>query len=180
MDSATLLSRIFVDSIPIVDSGSMRFKLARLSASLAARTFSVEKNRLVIRKCHVEYIVRLLQKQYSSDTFGYLDYSKAEQQRNRLSDPEKIESAIARLPFAKDFIASILSLVHISTQDISDWTTYDQIASRELVSLLVRKKALERSERHYRKTPAFIVLLKKLQSTVENRPDYIGEGVEQF
>ena len=52
------------------------------------------------------------------------------------------------------------------------------MAARELVSLLVKSRALARENRWYRKTPAFITLLKSIKVT--DRPEYAGEDVERF
>ena len=62
LSEATRLCSIFTESIPLVDRGSMRLKLARLSASLACRTFSCDDTleNVIIRECHVEYISKLL------------------------------------------------------------------------------------------------------------------------
>lgn len=184
LDQSILLGSIFVDSIPIVDRGSMRFKLARLSAALAARTFSTDDESmsvLRVRKCHVEYIVETLVRHYSSSSFGYLHYSQAEQERNQILDAEKIRERITQSPFAKDFIAALLRTFSITTDDISDWCGYDQLESRDMVGFFVRKRALEKWKRVYKKTPAFIDLLRELNGTVENRPEYIeDDGKAKF
>ena len=181
LDEATRLSKIFVDTIPIVDRGSMRFKLARLSAALACRTFSTNDDiSVTVRKCHVEYITQILEEHYSSASFGYLDYSSSILEITKLIHPDMVKSRIAQLPFAKDFIAAALRTDDIQQMDIADWTGWDYTDSREMLSFLVRKRALLREQRVYRKTPAFIELLKALQETIDDRPDYIGEVGNEF
>ena len=68
----------FDESCPILDKGSTRYKVARLSAALAVRTFSCTEGRedILIRKCHVEAIYDILDKVYSNTTIGYLNYSE--------------------------------------------------------------------------------------------------------
>lgn len=105
LDVASKISGEFTDAIPLVDKGSMRFKVARLAAALAARTFSfirtnvsMKENvnnesvknvkefendsdgskseyKILIRSCHVEYIYNLIMEIYSNNVFGYRDYT---------------------------------------------------------------------------------------------------------
>ena len=57
LSEATRLCSIFTEIIPIVDRGSMRFKISRLAIALACRTFSEQDSYAVkVRSCHVKYI----------------------------------------------------------------------------------------------------------------------------
>lgn len=80
--SVSSLYQKFSNDIPLVDTGSMRFKLARLAAALAARTFSVNEDmELLVRNCHIDYIVQYLDRTYSKPSFGYAQYSKRTSRR---------------------------------------------------------------------------------------------------
>lgn len=179
LEGATDLSSQFTDRIPLIDRGSTRYKLARLAASLAARTFSTTDDLHVIyvRPAHVEFIVQFLQKTYSSATFGYEDYTQAMEITNTLLDPEKVKKQIKETPWPADFIKQILHRSYIELIDIQDWCSYDRVSAQELLSLLVRKHALTRERRAYRKTPSFIALLKKMleEGDFPERPDFIEE-----
>jgi len=175
LDVSTSLCDDFTELIPIVDKGSMRYKVARLSAALAARTFSCEDNNLIVRNCHVEFIHKLLRRVYSSDVFGYLDFSKAIKSSNELVDPDGIRQKIRQTPFPTDFIKQMVGTNDIIQQDLQDWCGWDRNESMQLLSYLVRKHALKRTSRLiYRKTPAFIELLKHLKT--KDRPEFIGES----
>jgi hypothetical protein len=67
--------------------------------------------------------------------------------------------------------------MYIELQDIQDWCAWDRQAAQGLLSVLVRKHALERKQRAYVKTSAFISFLKGLND-IPDRPDHIPEGVE--
>lgn len=178
LEASIRLSNEFSEAIPIIDKGSTRYKIARLSASLAARTFSTDDmETLRIRKVHVDYVEMFMRTTYSSDVFGYKDFSDAIKIQNELLDPKIVRKQIKETPFAADFIKQILHTNYIELQDIQDWCSWDRRDSQNLLSVLVRKHALVRTRRCYRKTPAFIELLKSMLDTEDlpDRPDFIGE-----
>lgn len=175
LEKSIEFSDTYSEAIPIVDRGSMRYKLARLSAALAARTYSADASgeTLVIQEAHVQYICNLLQQTYDSKAFGYRDFSDAEKLNSELVDPDKIEKQINDTPFPADVIKQLLYTDRIELQDIQDWCAWDRTTAQTLLSVLVRKHALVRERRHYRKTSAFITLLKGMKPI--DRPDYITE-----
>lgn len=177
LDESTRLCKLFTELIPIVDKGSMRHKLARLSAALAARTFSTNDGEtLSVRSCHVRYVSKLLERLYSSSVFGYLDYTAAINATQTLIDPDLIKHKIGETPFPADLVRQLLDTNEMNLFDIMDWCGWDMGEARCLLSSLVRKNALHREGRAYRKTAAFITLLKSLK--VANRPSWIGESDE--
>lgn len=183
LDEATKLCQEYTDSIPIVDRGSMRLKLARLAAALACRTFSTTEDRLTlrIRKCHVEFICSFLRKTYSSTSFGYDRYTAAVKMTQELKDPDEIKHQLTQTPYPKDLIDNILHTARIEVQDVQDWCAWDRQTSLELVSFLVRKRALQRDGRAYRKTSRFIELLKQwLTDGVADRPDFMPDSTQEF
>ena len=177
LDQAVAFTDKFSEAIPIVDRGSMRYKLARLSAALAARTFSVHKDtELLVRECHVEYICRLLNETYTKSSFGYDDFTAAQKLSSELLDVQLIEKHINDTPFPTDVVKQLLFTDRIELQDIQDWCAWDRTSAQNLLSLLVRKHALVREKRHYRKTSPFIALLKRFEPI--DRPAFITE--EEF
>ena len=180
LEESTRLCGLFTDAIPIVDRGSMRLKLARLAAAVACRTFSTTEDHTacLVRPCHVQFASKFLETIYSSAVFGYLDYTKAQALTDTIKDPEMIRKHVADTPFPKDFIEQLLHTPSIDAQDIKDWCGWDHVAATNLISLLVRKFAIRRDGRQYRKSPAFIEMLKEMQQTVKDRPDFITEEDE--
>jgi hypothetical protein len=182
LDEATRLCTLFSESIPLVDRGSMRFKLARLAASLACRTFSCEQDdpqTTIVRDCHVAYISQMLERVYSSTVFGYRDYSNAVQSTNVLLDDKAIRARILQTPFPADFIEQVLNTNEIELRDICDWCGWEKGDGLVLLSFLVRKHALRRERNGYRKAPPFIELLKSLQGSTDlkaaERPNFVEE-----
>lgn len=179
MRHATDLCGEFTDSVPLVDRGSMRLKLARLAAACAARTFSTSEDRLRlhVRPCHVQFVTEFLRKHYSSPTFGYKDYTDAVRLTEAVVDPEAVKRKINDTPFPVDFVKQMLHKTHIELTDVQDWTTCDRQTAMSIVSLFVRKHALVRHRGAYHKTPPFIQLLRAMLENDEavERPDFMQE-----
>ena len=175
------LSKMFCDIIPIVDRGGFRYKLARLAASLACRTFSVDEDtsKLHIRECHVMYISQMLERVYSDSVCGYKDFSEAYLSTRKLNDPKDVRSRILSTPFPEDFIEQLIHTNLIEVRDMCDWTGWDRESATSLLSFLVRKHALLRDNRAYRKNPSFIALLREILLSdalqLVKRPEHIKE-----
>jgi hypothetical protein len=164
LQEATKFCSEFTEVIPIVDRGSMRLKIARMSAALAARTFSCSSDfqRLVVHRGHVQYICDTLRRVYGSPTFGYTDYTKAIELTQVILDPDAIKKGINETPYPKDVVQSILATDKLYLQDLQDWCGWDREQAMTLLSLLVRKHAMLRDGRHYRKSAPFISLLRDM------------------
>ena len=180
LSESTRLCSIFTEMIPIVDRGSMRYKISRLAIALACRTFSHDELQNVkVKYCHVEYITKYLEKTYSDKIFGYRDFSNAIDSRNELLSTDLLSKRILQTPFPHDFVQQLLYTNEIDFRDISDWCGWEKGSTAQLLSLLVRKNALQRDGRSYRKTPKFIEFLKKLLKSEDmklmERPEFIEE-----
>lgn len=179
VEGATILSKEFTDAIPIFDRGSGRLRLARVAAALAARTFSHdEEHNVLVRECHVQYMIRYMLKAYSSPVFGYSDYTKAKRVSESITDTKLIRKQIQSCPFPHDFVTNILHAHYIDLQDIQDWCGWDRTEAQVLLSLLVRKRCIIRERRKYRKTSSFIEFLKELKDDPDfkDRPEFMPEA----
>jgi hypothetical protein len=171
---STALCERFTDAVPIVDRGSMRFKLARLSAALAGRTFSAvedDPQTMLVRRVHVDWTADWLDRMYSAPSYGYLDYTRAVRVNSEIADPDTLRTVLVNLPFPRDFAESALRTARIDPQDLMDWCAWDRREALELLSLLVRRHALTRDRQGYRKTEPFVALLKEmLDKGLPDRP----------
>lgn len=168
------LCQQYSEAIPIVDKGSMQYKLARLSAALSARLYSTENGECIrVRAGVVRYVVKLLIECYNSKSFGYNSFTEAKRISETLVDADKLIKAINDTPFPRDLINSLLHARTVDLTDIQDWCGWDRSSAQTLLSIFVRKHALQREGRHYKKTPPFIDLLKSMEPV--DRPDFVKE-----
>lgn len=173
------LCNIFSDIIPLVDRGSMRHKLARLSAALAARTFSFGStfNELLVRDCHVEYVSQFLERVYSDPFFGYDEYSKAHVSQTTIVDSAQVLKKFADPALTADFVCQLIRANEIKFTDIRDWSGWDTEQTMSFISSMVRLHAFTRDQQVYRKNPALNSLLKSLLSSGQmdaiKRPSHI-------
>lgn len=168
VEESTRLCGLYTDAIPLVDRGSMRLKLARMSAALAVRTFSCanrDPRVLVVRPCHVGHVSAFIDRVYADPTFGYRDFSRAVGMSEELIDEAVIQERLIALPFPSDFVQQLLAADEVELRDIGDWCGWDRDSAQELLSFLVRKHALLRDGRGYHKSPPFIAALKKLRDS---------------
>ncbi len=163
---AQQMGKDYSSSIPLVEVSDQRLKLARLAAALAARVFSCDKSgeRLLVKDCHVEVVYEFLNTIYSKPKFGYREYSKLVQGESELEDVHVIKKVIMEFPHREDAVRSMLEASMITQSDIIDWTGYTQDEAKFALGTLVRKRALKRYRTAYVKSPAFLTLLKDLNS----------------
>ena len=186
IDRSLHLCEQFSEDVPIIDRGSMRYKLARLAAALAARLFSCSDDcqQLIVKPEHIDYVAQFIEKQYSTPEFGYKDYSSALKLAESILDPDEINKRVLSTPFPKDFIDAILYQQDIEARDIADWCSWDKDTAISMLAFLVRKHALTREKTGYRKTAAFISLLKQVQASdilkKVDRPSYLKEGAAKY
>lgn len=166
LEGASKLSDIFISTIPLVEPADQRLKLARLSVALAARTFSVDDDPevLVVRPCHVRHVVAYLTEQYSKRSLGYLEYSKLLRGETVLSDETSVVNAIHSMPYAQDVVKQMLEVQGFTIFDLMAWTELDRDDAQAVLSVLSRKNAIKRGQGFYIKTPAFIALLRRLDT----------------
>ena len=175
---ANQLCEKYVDDIPILDRAGTKFKLLRLAAALAGRTFSATEDytTLIVRPSHVEWVARFLDTEYSRPENGYATLSSSIKKKAKLLEPELLKSAISALPHAEVVIDRMLASDEIDRQDICDWCGWSNDEADLLISRLVRSNAMKRANKMYRKTPPFTELLRGIK--IEARPAHVGAPVE--
>lgn len=164
LDQASRLCRKYHESIPIVDRGSMRYKLARLSAAIAARVFStVDFDNLIVHDYHVQYISEHLDRVYSASNFGYAEYSDAMYLQTHIPNEDEVRAELIKVPYLKDFIQGLMRKVMMDVNDVMDFSGLDYNEARSMIGYLTRKGCFTRAGRqgqNYTKSQAFIELLR--------------------
>lgn len=159
------MSAKFSENIPLVDRGTFSQKLARLSAALAARTYScVEDDKLLVRDCHVRVLADYVEAMYSSPAVGYHEYSRAQEVHDTLRNPGGVRQYLTNTKYPRSLVQGLLSNDKLQAVDFQDFTGLDRTGAGYLLSYLVRHNAMRRvSFNAYAKTGQFIDLLHKLE-----------------
>jgi hypothetical protein len=164
MKVAKELASHFVSKIPLVQAEDIRFKLARIAAAVAGRTFSTPDGvHLVIKKAHVEFAYNFLHNIYSKTVCGYAQLSTVEHERQTLKSPEEVLAVLqeAGTNFTS-LVDGLLEHRQLSVRDLCDYSGLDIYEGRSIVSELVRLRALIKEHSYYVKKPAFRAFLRKL------------------
>jgi hypothetical protein len=175
LDLSIQLCTKYSDDIPIVDRGSMRFKLLRLAAALAGRTYSINGDALLVRRCHLEYTFNYIDRLYSSKSLGYLEYSnKIFESLSLLSEEAVTNKILTELAHPKSFVEQCLVSSTFDHNYLQDMLGIEMKDARVLLSFLLRQRALTRDGKTYRKTEAFTEFLKKLVDSIDIKiPTYL-------
>lgn len=177
--------RKYTDDVPLYDRGGGRYKIARLAAALACRTYSSNEDgtAVVIRKCHVDYICDFLQKIYDSDALGYKSYSEHRELLNNLQDEEKILAEINSFAHPRSMATSILTTENLTNNFMLTAVNCDNQEATRILSMLLRNHAVSKAKKDgmYFKTPAFIKFLKDslANNEIVDRPEYIDSKIEE-
>lgn len=152
----------YSEALPLVDRGTMRHKLARLSVASAARLFSVTEDlsSIVLRPEIVTYTAKQLDDLYSDPAMGYDEFSKAMSYADSVVDEALVRRAICATQYPSALARHLLHTEQITAQDIADWSGSDRDSASRTLGALVRLHAIVREKRWYVKTPGFINLLK--------------------
>lgn len=161
-----MLCQRFSEAVPLVDKGSMKLKLARLAAAIAARTFSsIDGKRLDVVGRHVRWASRFIERVYSTPAMGYSEFSAAQHMMSTIQEPDVVLKTLRKTKYPADLVSVLLRRDTISIEDIQSACERDIDGARMMLSLLVRKGALLRINRNeYAKNPELITLLKKMRA----------------
>lgn len=160
---------------PVLDPNSSHLKIAKLSASLAARTNSYEEQgseKLIVRRCHVEYIEQFLNRVYSSPSCKLDEKSRQIKSANILRHPEELVKFLKETTNIQYILEKILETDSMSSSFIRDLVG-DFVQGALLLSRLIQSNALVRNKYDkYSKNPAFTVLIQSTDWTVQ-KPTYL-------
>ena len=161
--AAKSLGERYSSAIPLVQTENIRIKVARVAAAIAARTFSTDSSgeRLLILPTHVTTAVDFLNHCYTKPSMGYSTFSNSALDRDQIKSTKTLDDRIDGLADrAMDFVEGCLELNALTPNDIADYTGQTREFASELVSTLVRERALRKNGPVYVKRAAFITYLR--------------------
>jgi len=162
LDSVMNLVDKYKSDIHLIESADFRLKLSRISISIAAITFSTDETfeNIVVKKEHVEYACKFIDKIYSKEACGYDIYAKRRSKETTLRNVDEVKERI--VSFGKDFTECLSDATFIRISDLEDFGDLERSEAQQLISFLVKNRAIKRKSQFYVKTPAFIQTLKRI------------------
>jgi 5S rRNA maturation endonuclease (ribonuclease M5) len=144
--SALSMGERYVSDPPLIQSENVRFKILRIAAALAARTFSCNsKGMLVVNEEHVRDAVRFLDMIYSEDAMGYERLSRRTIAAGNKAR-EKYNRCVEFLREHPDDVLLTLRMVggnNFRTRDFVDFGGMDPVAAKTVVNTLLRWQVIK-------------------------------------
>lgn len=180
LEKSRALSEKYSDGGPLLATNGAHIKIAKLSAALAARTASYEgellHEKLVVRKCHVDYICDFLDRIYSTKSSRLHEKSLNIRETQKVRDRANLIKYLKDLQNAADICRKLLEVDLINAQFIRDLCG-DLHIGGILFSRLIQSNAINRIDRqNYCKTKEFVEILKTENFEI-NRPKYLDGEV---
>lgn len=167
LQNAQRLAERYSSTVPLVQAENVRFKVAKLAAALAARTFSTDDGvNLKVTKQHASVAIKFLRHCYDKPSMGYRVHSALERDAGKLTSKTELIQWVDQFDehTRSMLINGLLETDKISRSDIEDWTDHPPERCKKHLGLLVRWHALKPLGRGiYEKRSAFIKLLKGLR-----------------
>lgn len=162
LDYATAMGKFYSTKIPLIESANQRIKLARLAVATAARLYSTDDagKQVIVKKIHVEFAHAYLNEIYSKPSLDYASYSR--QERDNASIAEEHQEAVLKFIRTFNDVAELfLRQAYVRSSDMEEQLDLDREAARGHIHFLSKTRMLDRSPHGYKKSPAFIVLLRQ-------------------
>lgn len=165
--SALDIGERYISDPPLIQAENVRYKLLRIAAAIAARTFSIDKRgRLLVNREHVVDAVRFLDMVYEDDSLGYARASRraiAAQTRAR----EKRELITNYLRDHRDNVLLTLRMVggrNFRTRDFTEFGSMGSDEAKDAVNQLLKWNAVQlKSRGDIGMAPILIQVIRELE-----------------
>ena len=184
LKTARYFSQNYESEIPLVEPADMRFKIARMSAALAARLFSTDEKsvKVIIKKEHVDFIKNYLDGVYSKDSMGYKlksFYVKKSKQKS-IDEQGSIIEHFLNMDDAEQLIEILSMARFIKVSDIADQWGQDVSKVRDLIKYCSKYRMLSSSPKGYVKNENFVAVLRLLQERIKKEVTVIDSFYEDI
>lgn len=148
MKWALKMSSMYHASIPIFKGEDGRYKLARVSAAIAAQVFSHRKGKLIVKECHVLAAVSLLNMLYRKASMGYDTHSKLARHRELLGNEKIIAAVFARIPeqYYRRTVEMLIAVPFFTPEEFGAMTDLDEFEVKEVITTLYRERGLNKEK----------------------------------
>lgn len=173
LSETTKLLEIFGYGPPVLDKNSSHIKIAKLSAAIAARTCSYDCDTLIVRRCHVEYIIEFLTRVYSSPSMKLNEKSESVKRALVLDNPEGLVTYLKTMINAPAIAENLIRADVIDSMIINNLIG-DFMAGNALFAKLIQHNAIVRvAKGQYSKNPEFVKLLRDTNWRGEEPPAFM-------
>jgi len=170
---ATRMGETYSAQIPLVEGADQRVKIARIAVASAVRTYNTDVHgHVAVESEHVEFAANFLDYLYAKPSLDYLGYSKEVDHKLSEKAREQVKSVLKRYKSAS-LAMSDFGIFRL--QDIEEAANIDKDEAKEITSVLIRHRLLDRDSRGYRKTPELIRILREV-----NKKGKRGEHFPSF
>jgi hypothetical protein len=169
------LGRNYSPSVPLVEAAEQRIKIARLSVAIAARVFSTEDGEIIIVKpCHVQFVMDYLNRIYSTDAMGYDAFSMPYRMvtQHSTEDKQRLTSEFQQFSSCVTLRDLLLEYHAFRKSELIDQTGYDVEESKKLFKWMSANKFIKSTPVGYVKQPIFTAFLKNMKLNKEDNNDY--------
>jgi len=162
----------YVEDPPLVQAANVRIKIARLSAAIAARTFSTDAacERVIITEDHVEDAVVFMDLLYGMPSFGYAQRSSA-----RIAD---VRAARHNVGMARDYLKTrpmlamlFRTMPRLRRQDLEEIMNMDRVDANSCINSFYAWKMLRKEGADHVVEPVLQDLLRKIEGELRSIPD---------
>lgn len=166
-DTSLKLEKMFDFSIPLIQVENVRFKLAKIAISFAARFYSNADNGrcLVVKTVHVECAYIFFKLIYGKEQSGYMSYSMMKKSAQEMVTPEKLQNVEKYFDSWKLQRAELLRFLLINNSvnpdDIIIHLGCRKEDANDCMSNLLKSGCLTKKGQYYIKTPDFTTYLKR-------------------
>jgi hypothetical protein len=168
--NATDMGNKYSSTIPLVEGADQRVKLARMAAAAAVRTYNTDsKGRVVIEQEHVEYVSGFLDYLYAKTSLDYLGYSEEVKGAMSIEDEQEVMKILEMYPVAAQ---AIMDFGHFRLNEVEESAAVTREEAKEITSVLIRHRLLNRDSRGYSKTPMLIKLIRNTSKTERRTLDF--------
>ena len=138
-----------------------RIKLAKIAVAAAARVFSTDEKgeKVIVKKCHVDYVVDFLERIYSKPSLDYKGYSRREVEDRECAERNKdtVLKYLSGFPAVADLFDR---QEYVWPKHLEEQLGLPREAVQEHIAFFTSNRMIyDANNRGYRKTPAFIQLL---------------------
>lgn len=163
---AMSLGEKYSSAIPLVEGAEERIKLAKLSAAIAARTFSTEDGEtLIVKSDHVSFAHGYLEYAFSKSSMGYNIFSEYNKQALMLKgkDISKLIEEFKQFTDWETLHDLLLDYQSFRKTELLDQMGYDIDENKKLIKWMTFNKLIKMTPVGYVKQPGFTKLLKNMK-----------------